>query len=116
VLVDQDFAAEVAIRTNLRALGLADEARFERSTVVNFLSHPIPEAPFDLVLLDPPYDTGGPEIEAVLDRLGAETVVGPGATVMIERPRAGEPVTLPSGWQIERERSYGDTLLIVATS
>jgi 16S rRNA (guanine966-N2)-methyltransferase len=115
VLVDHDFAAEVAISANLRALGLADDARFQRSTVANFLSRPISEAPFDLVLLDPPYETPGPEIEAVLDRLATGAVVAPGATVMIERPRGGEPIALPSSWQIERERPYGDTLLIVAT-
>ncbi|MFI5052929.1 MAG: 16S rRNA (guanine(966)-N(2))-methyltransferase RsmD [Acidimicrobiia bacterium] len=114
VLVDDDVAAGVAIGENLHALGFDDRARFERSTVAGFLGRPIPEAPFDLVLLDPPYDTPAAEVAAVLDLLGAGGVVAPGAMVVIERPKVGERVAVPSGWQIERERSYGDTLLVVA--
>jgi len=34
--------------------------------------------------------------------------------VVVERPKGGEPVTLPDGWGIEKERAYGDTLLVVA--
>jgi hypothetical protein len=32
----------------------------------------------------------------------------------MERAKGGEPVALPEGWGIEKERSYGDTLLVVA--
>jgi hypothetical protein len=34
--------------------------------------------------------------------------------VVVERPKSGEAVTLPTGWGIEKERAYGDTLLVVA--
>ncbi len=74
----------------------------------------MPEAPFDLVFLDPPYDAPTSEVTAVLDGLAAGGLVAPGATVVIERPKAGESPVLPESWRIEKERVYGDTLLVVA--
>jgi 16S rRNA (guanine966-N2)-methyltransferase len=114
VLVDRDFGAEVAVRANLETLGLAGIARFEQATVEAFLAHRAPEGPFDLVLLDPPYDTPSETVGDVLTLLAAGSVVAPGATVVLERPKAAVAVPLPAGWQIEKERPYGDTLLLVA--
>jgi 16S rRNA (guanine966-N2)-methyltransferase len=84
--------------------------------VESFLARGVPEAPFDLVLLDPPYDAPSADIVAVLRTLASGGLVAPGARVVIERPKGGEPVTLPEGWGIEKERAYGDTLLVVATA
>jgi 16S rRNA (guanine966-N2)-methyltransferase len=114
VLVDSDFAAEVAVRANLQALGLDDVARFERASVDRFVTRPVPEGPFDLVLLDPPYDTPSDAVGEVLGALAAGAGVVSGGTVVVERPKAAVPVPLPRGWQTEKERSYGDTLLVVA--
>jgi len=114
VLVDRDRAAEVAILTNLEAVGFTAEARFQRSAVSAFVAAPVPEAPFDLVFLDPPYDTPTPEVTAVLTGLAAGGLVAPGATVVVERPKAGSMPDVPEGWRIEKERAYGDTLLLVA--
>ncbi|MDQ1429664.1 MAG: rRNA (guanine966-N2)-methyltransferase [Actinomycetota bacterium] len=114
VLVDRDHQAEVAIRANLRAVGFAGAARFQRSTVAAFLAASVPEAPFDLVFLDPPYDTPAAEIDATLATLATGGLVAIGGTVVVERPRHGDPLTLPEGWGIEKERAYGDTLLVVA--
>jgi 16S rRNA G966 N2-methylase RsmD len=74
----------------------------------------VPEAPFDLVFLDPPYEMGSSEVAGVLTALATNALVAPGGTVVVERPKSGEPVTLPTGWGIEKERAYGDTLLVVA--
>jgi 16S rRNA (guanine966-N2)-methyltransferase len=114
VLVDRDVAAEVAIRANLESVGFTPDARFQRSSVAGFLAAPVPEAPFDIVFLDPPYDTLTAEVDAALAALAAGGLVAEGATVVIERPRHGEPLTLPDGWGVEKERAYGDTLLVVA--
>jgi len=40
----------------------------------------------------------------------------PGATVVIERGRGSEAIALPDGWDVRRERSYGDTLLILVSA
>lgn len=114
VLVDRDVAAEVAILANLQAVGFAADARFQRSTVATFLAASVPEAPFDVVFLDPPYDTPTAEVAAALTALAAGGLVAAGGTVVVERPKVGEPLTLPDGWGVEKERAYGDTLLVVA--
>jgi 16S rRNA (guanine966-N2)-methyltransferase len=116
VLVDRDFASEVAIRANVGEIGFADVARFQRSTVASFLAAPVPEAPFDLVFLDPPYDTASREVADALAALAAGGLVVPGGTVVVERPKAAEPIELPAGWSTEKERTYGDTHLLIAVA
>jgi 16S rRNA (guanine966-N2)-methyltransferase len=114
VLVDRDRDAEVAVAANLHTVGFDDVARFQRATVDAFLRAPIAEAPFDVVFLDPPYDTASEDVAGVLARLAAPGVLAAGATVVLERPKGGAPVALPAGWDPERERVYGDTVLVVA--
>ncbi len=50
----------------------------------------------------------------MLAALAAAEAVTDGGTVVVERPRSAEPVPLPDGWSTEKERAYGDTLLVVA--
>jgi 16S rRNA (guanine966-N2)-methyltransferase len=114
VLVDRDAAAETAVRANLDTTGFADVATFVRSPVARYVATDDPSGAFDLVFLDPPYDMPSSEVAAVLAALARRPWLSEGATVMIERPKGGEPVELPDGWGIEKERSYGDTLLVVA--
>ena len=116
VLVDHDRAAERAILANLDSVGFGDVARVQRTTVASFLAGEAAEAPFDVVFLDPPYDTPAAEIEAVLGALARPPWLSAGATVVIERPKAGDVVALPEGWRLEKERTYGDTRLVVATA
>lgn len=117
VLVERDAAAVTAIRTNLASTGFTAVARVQHSSVATFLSAGAPgapEAPFDLVFLDPPYDTSTDEVAGVLGALADVRLVAAGATVVVERADGGPPLTLPAGWGIEKERAYGDTLLVVA--
>ena len=114
VLVDRDRAADDAIRANLDTTGFADRARVRRASVATFLTGPVPEAPFDLVFLDPPYDLASTEVAGVLADLAGAGLAADGATVVVERPKAAAAVSLPEGWGTERERAYGDTLLVVA--
>ena len=114
VLVDRDASAVTAIRTNLETTGFGAVARIQRSTVTSFLSAPAAEAPFDLVFLDPPYDTPVADVAEVLVGLADAHLVAAAGTVVVERAGGGPPVSLPAGWGIEKERAYGDTLLVVA--
>jgi 16S rRNA (guanine966-N2)-methyltransferase len=114
VFVDRDRAAEEAIRTNLHAAGFDDHAHVRRSPVATFLTTSIPEAPFDLVLIDPPYDMHSADVNGVLAALADGSLVAPEGIVAVERRKSGEPLRLPGGWRIEKERAYGDTLLVVA--
>jgi 16S rRNA (guanine966-N2)-methyltransferase len=117
VLVEHDAAAVAAIERNLEATGFAHRARLRREAVERFLDRPAPdEAPFDLVVLDPPYDTAAAAVNAALAALDRPGWLAPEATVVVERPAGAEPPVLPGGWTNAWERSYGDTLLIVASS
>jgi 16S rRNA (guanine966-N2)-methyltransferase len=114
VLVDRDFAAEVAIRANLATTGFADVATVVRSPVTSYFRTEPPAGPFDVVFLDPPYDVASAEVGEALLALARPGWLAEGATVVVERPKAGDAVELPDGWGIEKERAYGDTLLVVA--
>jgi 16S rRNA (guanine966-N2)-methyltransferase len=112
VLVERDRRALEAIDTNVEHTGFADRARVVRADVAAFLDvPPPPEAPFDLVFADPPYDVSEETIEALIGRLGEPGWLSPGATVSIERSIAS-PLTLPKSFRTGWERTFGDTLVI----
>ena len=106
--VERDRAALQAIATNIAAVGLPG-TEVVAQPVARALAQELPGAPFDLVLLDPPYRTPKAEVETVLAALVRH--LAPGATVVIERSvRDGAPP-----WPAELERGdprrYGDTAL-----
>lgn len=116
VLVDDDRAAVTAIRANLATVGFEGRATVSARSADTFARAGAPGGPFDLVLLDPPYDVPSAAVGAVLAVLADAGAVVPGATVVIERATGSDPVALPPGWDVRRERTYGDTLLIVASA
>ena len=82
-----------------RREGFADEARVVRSDVAAFLDGPPPpEAPFDLVFADPPYDVGAEALGALVEHLGAPGWLSPGATLSIEGP-VGSGILLPKSFR-----------------
>ena len=111
VLVERERAALDAISHNIGHLGIA-HARVARADVVSVLAGPPPEeAPFDLVLADPPYDTSD---EAVADLLRSLTVPGwlsEEAMIAVERPTRAD-VHPPKGLRACWERTFGDTLML----
>lgn len=114
VLVDADRTAVDAIATNLAATRLGERARVQQAAAGTLVRGRLPsEAPFDLVLADPPYGAGD---EAVTDMIGALAAPGwlnEGARVVIERAaREPFPPVLPP-WIVGWERRYGDTLVVV---
>jgi 16S rRNA (guanine966-N2)-methyltransferase len=114
LLVERDPAAGRAIRTNIDTLGFTDRAVLRVAGVATVLAGAPPEHPFDLALLDPPYDTPGPELEEILDRLGSGGWLGPDATMVVERAAGSPSLRWPPGWGSTWERCYGDTLVLFA--
>lgn len=112
VLVDADRESVEACQTNLEHTGLAGRARIARRAVEDFVvaATPVPEAPFDLVLCDPPYDTTDDEIGRVLAALAAPGWLAADALVVMERAARPAP-SWPQGWDAPWERKYGDTLV-----
>jgi 16S rRNA (guanine966-N2)-methyltransferase len=117
VLVERDPVAVAAIRRNLDRTGLAKRARVFAGTVARALRRPPPpEAPFDLVLLDPPYEHDAAVVAADLAALAAPGWLTPGATVVVERSARAGPPALPADWTIAWERDYGDTLVVAVSA
>lgn len=68
-----------------------------------------PRGPFDLVILDPPYDVREDELAATLALLVPS--LAPDATVIVERAKRSPAPTLPEGLAATRSKTYGDTTM-----
>jgi 16S rRNA (guanine966-N2)-methyltransferase len=114
LLVDSDPGAADACRRNLEATDLADRGRVERGLVSALLDRAPPsEAPFDLVSLDPPYETSADALAGAVGALGESGWLRPGARVVVERASRRGAVTVPERWEVAWERRYGDTLVTI---
>jgi 16S rRNA (guanine966-N2)-methyltransferase len=110
-IVERDPAALSAIRTNLEVLPADAVAVVVARDVTRYLAGAAPVGgPFDLVFVDPPYDTADEDVTAVLTELTVPGRLAPDAVVSVERPHR-HPVVAPPGLQTGWERTFGDTLL-----
>jgi 16S rRNA (guanine966-N2)-methyltransferase len=111
LLVESDARAGRVIRDNIVALGAGTVARLAPSRVESVLSGGPLGQRYDIVVADPPYDTGETEITAFLAALVAYGWLADDALVIVERssrsPEPGWPPDLAS----ERSRRYGETTL-----
>jgi 16S rRNA (guanine966-N2)-methyltransferase len=114
LFVDRDSAAGRAIRANIETLGFDGRAALRQSPVGAVLRGPRPGDPFDVALLDPPYDTPATDVDAVLRLLVEGEWLTPDATVVVERAAGSPPLRWPEGWGSTWERCYGDTLVLFA--
>jgi 16S rRNA (guanine966-N2)-methyltransferase len=114
LLVDRDQAAAGAIRANIDTLGFDGRAVLRQAPAATLLGGAPPGEPFDLALLDPPYDTPAGDVEAVLRLLVDGEWLTPDATVVVERAAGSPPLVWPTGWGSTWERCYGDTLVLFA--
>jgi 16S rRNA (guanine966-N2)-methyltransferase len=111
VLVERAREALDAIRSNLDALGFSGRAHVVHGDVSRFLHGVVArDAPFDLVLADPPYDTSDEAVTEMCAALLAPGWLAPDAVVVLERPARHE-VRPPAGLQNRWQRTFGDTLV-----
>ena len=105
VFVDRDARAVAAIRRNLEVVGVAAEV--VRGDALSFLERRA-EGTYDLVFLDPPYDSahrlGGSLSERISSLLSEEARI-----VTESDKRSPLELELP----LLRERAYGDTRITV---
>lgn len=112
-LVDSARAATDVCRRNVATLGLAG-VQVVTQRAERFVQAP-PVAPWDLVLVDPPYELGDVELAAVLDGLAAPGALADDAVVVVERSsRSAEP-TWPAGIDRTDRRAYGETVVWFAS-
>lgn len=107
--VERAPAALVALRDNLAHTGLDAGATVVERDVLAALRAGLPGAPFDIALLDPPYDLPRPALDAILAALVPQ--LRPGAVVSVELGRGADPPAWPAGIVAGRSRRYGDTML-----
>ena len=114
LLVDRDRAAIEVCAQNLEGARVADRGRVRASRAETVLgAAPPPEAPFDLVFVDPPYDASVDDLSAAIDAIAEPGWLVPGGRIVVERPARQGPVPVPAGWEVGWERKYGDTLVVV---
>jgi len=140
VLVESEARALAAIAANLDRAGVADRAltvqadalswdgdvrrgpqrrgparRQPRGPIRRQAPGPAPQPPpYDLVLADPPYRLPLARLLATLERFAAAGLLAPGARVVVERDRRDPDLDRPPGGPLltlERDRTYGDTVL-----
>ena len=104
LFAEQDPAALDTIRANIAALGARDRTDVRRASVMELGPA---SAPYDLLLLDPPYGTGA--VGVALDRLQRLGWVGP-ATWVAGETRADEELAV-KGLEVDAERKVGKAKL-----
>jgi len=114
LIIDRDPAAVRAIRANIDTLGFEGRAVLRQAPVATLLAGPRSGDPFDLALLDPPYDTPAADVEEVLRLLVEREWIGPDGTIVVERAAGSSHLVWPAGWGSTWERCYGDTLVLFA--
>jgi 16S rRNA (guanine966-N2)-methyltransferase len=113
VFVEKDAGAAAVIEANLRATSLAGPgAKVVRADAVTWLGRPAPpDAPFDLVIVDPPYAETD-LLTRTLEALGAANApLAPRARVVAKhfwRDRPPDRIGLLAS---ERDRRFGETAL-----
>lgn len=110
-LVEQSRQAASVARRNAakvaKAVGPDAALRVHALSVRAFLRGAT--GPYDLVLLDPPYEIGEAELTAALEAL--VPVLAARATIVVERASRSPRPVLPSALVDVRDKRYGDTAL-----
>jgi 16S rRNA (guanine966-N2)-methyltransferase len=112
VFVDRSAAAVAAVEDNLLRAKVAERATTIRGEALATLRRdPRCAGPFDLVLLDPPYELGPPTGDELLVEVGAEGRLSVDATVVLTRGDRSSTLVVPLHWAVARELRYGDSVL-----
>lgn len=104
-LVERSGRLCLLIRQNLETIGARDRARVFNTTAQRALG--LLSEPYDLVLLDPPYDAPG--IPDLLARLGSSGLLKDGALVVLEHAWRTPPPPGTGRLALLETRRYGDT-------
>ncbi len=110
LFVEQDRAALDTLRANIAALSARDRADVQGSSVMSLGPA---RAPYDLILMDPPYFTGAGMV--ALDRFQRLNWIGPATWIALE-VAAKEDVSVKGslkGLEIEAERRVGKGKLVL---
>jgi 16S rRNA (guanine966-N2)-methyltransferase len=102
VLIEQDEAAAQALRANIDKLQ-AQAADLIHTDAMRYLHGPA--RAFDIVFLDPPFQSG--LLEQCFELLEKQQWIKPGGLVYIENIKTAPELALPPSWQLLRTKSAG---------
>ena len=108
LFVEEGAAARAAIRRNIESLALTGATRIFRRDATKLGAIPAGITPFDLALIDPPYDRG--LVMPCLLALREGGWLASRATLVVET-RDSETFELPTNFEHIDERVYGETKL-----
>jgi 16S rRNA (guanine966-N2)-methyltransferase len=108
VFVDSGRRALATIRDNLGRTGLSEHAEVIRT---DLRRGRVPDGPFDLAFLDPPYAFPVGALRRVL----AETAerLEPGGAGALTRPARSSTDVIPVNWQVVKRLAYGDARILL---
>ena len=114
VFVDSDRIATQCAKKNLTATRLSEKANVVTMDVFRYLGE-YSFRPFDLLLMDPPYEFSQEHILKILRAVSESSAVDDRSRFMLE---VGKRVVIPtvSGLALVNERLYGDTKLVMFES
>ena len=101
-LVESDALSAERLRETISTLG-AMRAIVVQSDALRWLDGP--PQPFDLVFLDPPFDSG--LLAEAFRKLDSRGWLSPAAHVYLEAPAKDGPPPLPAGWTLHRTGKAG---------
>ncbi|MEU4496608.1 16S rRNA (guanine(966)-N(2))-methyltransferase RsmD [Streptomyces sp. NBC_00210] len=110
LLVEADSRAARIVRENVRALGLPG-AEVRAGKAEQIVTGPAPEAPYDVVFLDPPYAVTDDDLREILLTLRTQGWLADDALATVERSTRGGEFTWPQGFEPLRARRYGEGTL-----
>ena len=104
--VEKDREALDMLQRNIDKLGAAARSEVRAQAVEHAAP---PRRPCDLILMDPPYQSG--LAQPALDRIAAAGWLAPGAWVSVEL--SDEVVARPSGLALDTERRFGKAGIVL---
>lgn len=108
--IESDRRAAGTLRDNVKSLGLTRQAAITIAKAETALANPA-DAPYDVVLADPPYALSGEHLRFVLEGLVSGGWVELGSVVMMEQSTRGDAWRWPEPLHQIRERRYGETIV-----
>lgn len=113
VFVDASREACALVLQNLELTGTRPRGIVRRAEAERWLDRRAAE-PFDLVLIDPPYERGLAFVGRILGKVAKKGWLAPGGTVVVEAP--GGQVEWPEGLRETTTRTFGRTQVSVAVA
>jgi 16S rRNA (guanine966-N2)-methyltransferase len=105
-LIENDPKAVAVCRANIEKVGIPG-VKVHALAVEKWLTQEVAPAPYDIVLIDPPYSLANDRVEHVLELLLSQGLLSERALVSVERESKSPAFAWPAGYVAERERAYG---------